>query len=159
MILTLKRTRLTPYETLGQLYVDQAFYCDTIEPPSQPNTIHPKGCILEGWYEINITHSPKFKRLLPLLRRVPNFEGIRMHAGNNCHHTAGCILVGEGEWRRGDDRKKRPTLLQSRKTETALVNQLLNAQKKHETIYIHITTVAPLHRSARLLSNSTSDEQ
>ena len=56
-----------------------------------------------------------------------------------------------------EDRKKNRFMLPT--AETALVNQLLNAQKKHETIYIHITTVAPLHRSARLLPNSTSDEQ
>ena len=156
MILTLTRTQSTSHETLGQLYLDQAFYCDTIEPPSQPNTIHTKGCISEGWYEINITHSPKFKRLLPLLRRVPNFEGIRIHAGNNCHHTAGCILVGKREWRRSNGLQKQPILVQSRKTETILVEQLLNAQKKHETIYIHITTAT--HPTTHVLPNSASDK-
>lgn len=156
MILTLTRTQSTFHETSGQLYLDQEFYCDTIEPPSQPNTIHPKGCISEGWYEINITHSPKFKRLLPILRRVPNFEGIRIHAGNNCHHTAGCILVGERDWRRNNDQKKQPILVQSRKTETILVEQLLNAQKKHETIYIHITTAT--HPTTHVLPNSASDK-
>lgn len=156
MILTLTRTQSTSHETLGQLYLDQELFCDTIEPPSQPNTIHPKGCISEGWYEINITHSPKFKRLLPILRRVPNFEGIRIHAGNNCHHTAGCILVGEREWRRSNDQKIQPILVQSRKTETILVEQLLNAQKKHETIYIHITTAT--HPTTHVLPNSASDK-
>lgn len=59
------------------------------------NAQHPKGAIPEGWYKIQVTHSPKFGRLLPLLYYVPGFEGIRIHAGNNRNHTSGCILVGE----------------------------------------------------------------
>ncbi len=59
------------------------------------NAQHPKGAIPQGWYKIQVTRSPKFGRLLPLLYYVPGFEGIRIHAGNNRDHTSGCILVGE----------------------------------------------------------------
>lgn len=45
--------------------------------------------------EIIINYSPKFKRLLPRLLDVPNFEGILIHTGNTIKDTSGCILVGK----------------------------------------------------------------
>ena len=95
MLLTLIRDTFTPAETLGKLLIDGKPFCDTLEPPIVPNAQHPKGAIPEGWYKIQVTRSPKFGRLLPLLYYVPGFEGIRIHAGNNRNHTSGCILVGE----------------------------------------------------------------
>ena len=95
MLLTLIRDTFTPAETLGKLLIDGKLFCDTLEPPIVPNAQHPKGAIPEGWYKVQVTRSPKFGRLLPLLYYVPGFEGIRIHAGNNRDHTSGCILVGE----------------------------------------------------------------
>jgi hypothetical protein len=46
-----------------------------------------------GVYPIEYTWSPKFKRLLPLLK-VPHRKGIRIHAGNSAADTKGCILLG-----------------------------------------------------------------
>ena len=134
MVLTLIRDTFTPAETLGKLYIDHEFVCDTLEPPVVPNVQHSKGAIPQGWYNVSVTNSPHFGRLLPLLRMVPGFDGIRIHAGNNKDHTSGCILVGVRS-------KLTPALYSSGKTEEKLVNQLLKAHKKHEQIFIEISQV------------------
>jgi hypothetical protein len=50
----------------------------------------------EGSYDITITYSNRFKRRMPLVNQVPNYEGIRIHAGNTHEDTEGCVLVGLG---------------------------------------------------------------
>ncbi len=44
-------------------------------------------------YRIQVTMSPKFHRLLPLVCQVPGRAGIRIHRGTKPEHSAGCILV------------------------------------------------------------------
>ena len=44
-------------------------------------------------YKLQVTHSPRFKRLLPVLCQVPNRSGIRFHRGTKPEHSQGCILV------------------------------------------------------------------
>ena len=44
-------------------------------------------------YKVQVTQSPKFKRLLPLLSQVPGRSGIRFHRGSQPEHSKGCILV------------------------------------------------------------------
>lgn len=94
MQLTLIRTYYTT-STEGELYIDGEFFCNTLERPLKQYDKVCKGCIPEGIYEVELTMSPRFKRILPLLKSVPNFEGIRIHGGNKIDDSEGCILVGE----------------------------------------------------------------
>jgi hypothetical protein len=47
-----------------------------------------------GLYECEMTFSPKFQKMMYLVK-VPNMEGIRIHAGNFYSDSEGCILLGK----------------------------------------------------------------
>ena len=49
--------------------------------------------IPNGTYEVRVTWSPRFKRMLPLVMQVPGRSGIRFHRGTRPEHSKGCILV------------------------------------------------------------------
>src|SRR5689334_5448235 len=85
--------------TIGELFVDGRFECFTLEDVVRPGDIARvkvagRTAIPAGTYEVRLTMSERFKRVLPLLLNVPSFEGIRIHAGNTAADTEGCILVG-----------------------------------------------------------------
>lgn len=97
--LLVKREFFTDKYTIGKLYVDGVYFCDTLE-----NTVRPEGikipnetAIPYGKYKVIVNFSPKFKRLLPRLLEVPMFDGILIHRGNSVVDTSGCILVGENK--------------------------------------------------------------
>ena len=49
--------------------------------------------IPNGTYELRVTYSPRFKRMLPLIGNVPGRSGIRFHRGTKPEHSKGCVLV------------------------------------------------------------------
>lgn len=95
MKLLLKRLHRTESSTIGELYVDGVFECYTLEDIEREVKIKSETAISKGTYKIIVTMSNRFKRLLPLLMNVPDFQGVRIHAGNTNHDTEGCILVGQ----------------------------------------------------------------
>ena len=48
-----------------------------------------------GTYPVENTWSPKFKKFLPLIKDVPDRDGIRIHKGTIPEHSKGCILVSQ----------------------------------------------------------------
>lgn len=100
MKITVKRLHKTDTSTIGELLVDGIFECYTLEDVERKEKIKSETAIPKGTYKVIINQSNRFKRLLPLLLNVPNFEGVRIHSGNTNHDTEGCILVGRT---RGDN--------------------------------------------------------
>jgi len=94
MHLKLLRKTFTEESTVGVLSVNGQSECFTLEDKVRAVKIPGKTAIPAGIYEITITFSERFKKPLPLLLNVPNFSGIRIHAGNTAEDTEGCILVG-----------------------------------------------------------------
>lgn len=97
MKLLLKRIALKEKYTIGKLYIDGEFFSDTLEDPVRDEKIYGETAIPKGTYKVTITLSPRFRRWLPLLHDVPNFEGVRIHRGNTPEDTHGCILVGQNK--------------------------------------------------------------
>lgn len=97
--LLVKREFFAETYTIGKLYVDGVYFCDTLENPVRPEgvKIPNETAIPYGTYEIIVNFSPKFKRILPRLLNVPMFDGILIHRGNSVKDTSGCILVGENK--------------------------------------------------------------
>ena len=108
MKLTLKRIALRQTYTIGKLYIDDNYFCDTLEDAVRDldkngkfdngeKKIKGKTAIPYGTYEIKWTYSPRFKKYTPQLMNVPSFEGIRIHSGNSSTDTEGCLLLGENK--------------------------------------------------------------
>lgn len=108
MKLTLNRIALRQTYTIGKLYIDGKYFCDTLEGTVRDTNksgkfdngekkVKGKTAIPYGTYEIKWTYSPRFKKYTPQLMNVPSFEGIRIHSGNSSNHTEGCLLLGENK--------------------------------------------------------------
>lgn len=108
MKLTLNRIALRQTYTIGKLYIDGKYFCDTLEDTVRDTNksgkfdngeekIKGKTAIPYGTYEIKWTYSPRFKKYTPQLMNVPSFEGIRIHSGNSSTDTEGCLLLGENK--------------------------------------------------------------
>jgi hypothetical protein len=105
-VLTLKRDTYTNKSTIGKLYVNDLFICDTLEDvcrdlnkdgdlSDQGETkIYGETAIPSGIYKMIINMSPRFKKLLPRLEGVAGYSGVLIHSGNFAKDTNGCILVG-----------------------------------------------------------------
>lgn len=94
MKLELIRKWYGPNYTIGKLFIDGTYFSDTLEDVARKVKIPNETCIPGGTYKVIINMSTRFKRLMPLLLNVPNFEGIRIHNGTDQSNTSGCILVG-----------------------------------------------------------------
>lgn len=113
MRLKLERKYLKETYTIGNLYIDGKFFCNTVEDKVRDlnkdgdlldpgeTKVYGETAIPYGTYEVEVTYSPKFRRDLPLIKNVPHFEGIRIHRGNWATDSHGCPIVGENKVKGG----------------------------------------------------------
>lgn len=139
--------------TIGRLYINDEFFCNTLEDTDREldqnmdlrvlrnKKIPNQTSIPTGTYEITLSvKSPKFSTYnfydevcdgyLPRLLNVPGFTGILIHCGSNASHSSGCILVGNNTIKGG--------LTNSKETFKALYNKLNSAKENGEKIIIEI---------------------
>lgn len=152
MKLILKRVNKLNDCTIGKLYIDGIYKCDTLEDVDRglsddmslseinAKKIYGKTAIPTGTYNIDMnTVSPKFKNRtwakpyggkLPRLQNVKGYEGVLIHVGNKSEDTLGCILVGEN--------KISNQVINSTSTFQDLMSILLKAKVKEEEITLQI---------------------
>ena len=101
----LVRTQFKDTQTIGKLYLNGVYFCDTLEDKNRDlnkngifdgteKKVYAQTCIPFGQYKVIINQSSRFKRLMPRLLNVPHFDGILIHNGVTEKNSAGCILVG-----------------------------------------------------------------
>jgi hypothetical protein len=142
MLLEVQREASANGCTLGTLSVDGVFECFTLEAVVReiPGLavvdwkIPDITAIPSGTYQLVITASARFHKLLPELVDVPGFAGVRIHCGNRAEDTEGCILVGR---QRGV-----ATILESRIAFTALFPKIKAAFDRGESMQIRVTNPA-----------------
>lgn len=116
MEILVRRIAKRPTYTIGRMYIDGKYVCDTLEDTdrglkqSMPleeikkKKIYGKTAIPTGTYKVTMNVvSPKFKNKtwakpyggkIPRLLDVPEYEGVLIHPGNSDSETYGCILPG-----------------------------------------------------------------
>ena len=136
--LKLKRIYKGSKYTIGKLFINDEYFCDTIEDIDRglnssmsdeyikENKVYAETAIPTGTYKIEMTYSNKFKRILPLQGDVKGFSGIRIHRGNTEKDSSGCIVIGEN--------KVKGRVINSTPYEVALVKRLLKEDDIEITI-------------------------
>jgi len=92
------RETFTEVSTIGNLYLNGEWLCDTLELPYLDNQ-RSVSCIPEGQYKVRLRtarESATRDYLHLLVEDVPNRDFILVHIGNKSSDTRGCVLVGIG---------------------------------------------------------------
>lgn len=110
MKITVKREFFSDTETLGSMFINDKFFCYTLEDfdrklqSNQSSSeiafkkIYGRTAIPSGEYRMILSLSNRFKRIMPEVLNVKGFAGIRIHGGNTHENTEGCILVAKNRY-------------------------------------------------------------
>lgn len=109
MNIQLKRIAKKETYTIGKLYINGVYFCDTIEDKDRglnqamsindikKKKVYGETAIPTGTYKLVIDYSNRFKKNMAHILNVPGYEGIRIHTGNSAKDSLGCIIVGKNK--------------------------------------------------------------
>lgn len=141
MEIRIERRYADSLRTISDLYVNNEFFCNILEDADRgldsamsleeisKKKVHGKTAIPTGKYEVVISYSNRFQKLLPLLSGVPGYSGIRIHPGNTEADTEGCLLPGTADGLK---------VVNSRSTFSKLFGIIKSSLAK-EKVYVTIT--------------------
>ena len=126
--------------TEGKLLINDVFECYTVEDTDRKMEddltvkVNGKTAIPKGTYEIVLSMSNRFQKILPEVLNVPGFAGIMIHSGNSSADTEGCIILGSTNDRNDDD-----WVGGSKIALTQFMAKLKTAKENNEKVYIEIS--------------------
>lgn len=151
--LNIKRIYKGPAYTIGKLYINNEYFCDTLEDTDRGLTDKmtlteiskikkpSETAIPSGTYNITLDIvSPRFSTKtfykqvcngkLPRLLNVKGFDGVLIHSGNTEKDSSGCILVGQN--------RVKGKVINSQETFKKLYKVLKESWDKDKSITINI---------------------
>ena len=143
MRVTLKRIAFKDKYTIGKVYINNKYFCDSIEDKDRglydwqsedyikEVKVKHQTAIPYGIYKLLWSYSPKYRRMMPEISGVKGFSGIRIHSGNTEEDSSGCILLGFN--------KKVGMVLDSRNTCKKFDDIIEGYYKKGEPMTFEIT--------------------
>lgn len=170
MLVELKRTYKGDNYTIGKLYLDGVYFCDTLEPVDRGlakpisaekvksvKAAHTPGstAIPTGSYTLTLdVLSPKYSSrpfyievcggYVPRVMDTPGFDGVLFHTGNTFKDTAACILVGEN--------RTVGSVIYSQDTFRRLYKKLKAAGQNHQLIICDATNRKSISQNFLMLS-------
>lgn len=138
MDLRLVRATFLPDRCIGSLWVNGLYACDTLEDKDRKleeggTKVPGKTAIPRGRYKVTVDFSNRFKRRMIHVLDVPQFDGIRIHAGNTPDDTEGCILVGEH-----DPDEFGHNIVNSRVHLSAVQRDVESALSRNEAVWLEV---------------------
>lgn len=130
MELILERQPSDAHRTHGDLFIDGVWQCFTLEDCVRDVKIKGQTAIPSGRYRITMETSPRFGPDTITVNDVPDFIGVRVHAGNDEDDTEGCPLVGKV---RAD-----ASILQSRAALAELKPKIKEALDNREDVWMTV---------------------
>ena len=129
--------------TVGELYVNGVFRCNTLEPQDrgfkssmssmsiQEAKVPGKTAIPTGTYVCHAHWMLKKRKIRPQLIDVPGFWGIFIHEGNTVKDTRGCILLGENT--------SKGFLSRSKQHVIALTEEIQDCEERQEMVWVTVS--------------------
>ena len=142
MEITVTRKYFKEEYTIGKMFLDGEYFCDTLEDTfrglDQKMTLSQlkklkvfgKTAIPTGRYEVVSYYWAKYQKVYPWLQEVPAYTGVLIHKGQNHTHTDGCILVGENKIKGG--------LINGEPYVRKLTKMIQECEKRGEKVFITI---------------------
>ena len=146
-----------PNYTIGHLYIDGKYVCDTVEDTDRNLTdampldeirkkkISNETAIPCGTYPVVFSISTRFRSrdwasvyggIVPLVDGVKCYQGVRIHPGNKAEDTEGCLLPGQNKVKGG--------VINSKETYLRIMDQYLwPAYKRQDKVFITISPIMP----------------
>lgn len=109
MLVLIERKWKKDTYTIGRVFIDGNFFANSMEDRDrglvknmpigeiQRIKVYGETAIPAGEYDVRMTYSPKYRRMMPEIMDVPGWTGVRLHSMNTAKDSEGCIGFGKND--------------------------------------------------------------